>query len=220
MTLRTTLGAAMVAATLAVASAARATVVFDTGAPVSGSGGNEATLWIQANSFSLGAAAAITGGGVYVGTYTGDTASWDGTFTYYIFDDASGKPGNTLATATVTPTVSDTGIAWCCGGKVLLFEFDLASAFDALVGVTYWLGIHLAGDFNDRDELYWVRGDVTGVHAESLRGTQDNWAVLGPRHTFYLTGREGVAPIPLPGGLPLLAGGIAAFALLRARRRT
>ena len=55
-----------------------APIVFDNGGPIPfGEDGNEATLWLQAEDFSLVAPTLLTGGGVYVGFVDG-VESWAG----------------------------------------------------------------------------------------------------------------------------------------------
>ena len=59
------------------------------------SNGNEATLWLQAEDFTLGSSQNVTGAGVYFGGIEG-IGAWDGSFQYFVFSDAGGQPGAAL----------------------------------------------------------------------------------------------------------------------------
>ncbi len=64
-------------------------------------------------------------------------------------------------------------------------------------------------------------GDVTGggfdVSESSYRFSLSGDGAVGSYSLFIATPPEDIAPIPLPAGLPLLLGGIAAFAMVRRR---
>jgi hypothetical protein len=219
MELRKLFAAAGAAAVVSLmASAASASIVYNNGGP-NAVNGNETVEWVQSEDFTLGANTALTGAGVYLASERDINTAWDGGFQYYIFDDNSGNPGNVLASGSVSPTVSDSGQPWCCGGDAFLFAFNFNGAFNAAAGTTYHLGIHAGapGNFN-RDEVYWVTTAVngTGRGVESEGGTFDNWANNGAEHAFYLTS----GGVPEPATWALMIGGMGlAGASLRMRRR-
>lgn len=173
------------AASLLLATAADAAIVYNNGAP-NLDGGNDATAWIQAEDFMLESITTLTGAGVYLAGF-GDLANWDGNLRWWIFDNSNG-PGAILATGLVNPPAVDSGLPWCCGGNAYLVEFSFN--FTASAGTTYWLGIHASADGDyARDDIYWVTTDQNsslGGH-ESAGGTLDNWTDLGNQHAFFLT---------------------------------
>lgn len=198
---------------------AGAQVIYNNGGP-NPSSGSDATQWVQAEDFSFATNATVTGAGVYIAGL-GNLGTWDGNFTYYLFDSSGGAPGGLLASGDVSTVVTNTGNAWCCGGNSYLVEFDFLSTFAAAAGSTYWLGIHLSDNF-DRDDVYWVTtsGNGTSRAQESINGTFDNWSSNNLEHAFYLTGDRIVAPVPEPGTWAMMLLGFGAIgAAFRRRRR-
>lgn len=197
---------------------ASASIVYDNGGPDSVSG-NETTEWLQTEDFMLAGGAVIASAGVYIGGFSGDNSEWDGSFQYNIFSDAGGNPGASLASGSVTATVSDSGSTWCCGGNAFLYEFNLNSLFVASAGVNYWFGIHASVDF-DRDELYWVStaSNSTASGHESNGGTFDNWNNNGVEHAFYLSDTTIDVDVPAPAAWTLLILGMGALVMKRQRK--
>lgn len=211
--------AALLAASC-LAMPANATVIYNNGAPDSYNG-NDATQWIQAEDFMFAGGANVAGAGVYLAG-VGGVGNWDGAFTYYLFADSAGAPGAVLQSGAVSPTVTDSGTPWCCGGDSYLFGFDFGSTFNAAAGSTYWLGIHASTDFN-RDDIYWVTTGLNGtaLGQESDLGTMDNWISNSQEHAFYLTD-AGAVPEPGTWATMLLGFGMvgAAMRFRRSRRAT
>lgn len=205
-------------AALVAASPASAAILYDNGGP-DASEGNETVQWVQAEDFSFAAATTLTGAGVYLAGL-GGVGSWDGDFQYWVFDNAGGIPGAVVASGPATPTVSDSGVAWCCGGNAYLFAFDFAAPVNLAGGATYYLGIHAGapGNFN-RDEIYWVTTgfNATSTGVESRLGTFDNWFDNGREHAFYLVGERGVVPEPGAWALMTIGFGLIGAGLRRRR---
>lgn len=205
---------------LSLAGAASADTIFNNGGPNS-VGGNEATGWVQAEDFRFRYDSVVDGAGVYIGGADG-LENFDGALQYYILSDADGAPGTVLASGDAEPTAIDSGVNWCCGGNAFLFNFNFASAFNAVAGKTYWLGFHLNQGF-ERADLYWV---TTGLEQapvainrsgfESQNGTFDNWEGNLNEHAFQIYGTSG-APEPAAWALMILGFGAAGAALRRRR---
>ena len=216
-------GLAIIVAALGLAvadGAANAAVIYDNGPP-----DHPVINWVSASvtvdDFTLGAGGAIGGAGIYL-THL---ANWDGTLDYFVFADDGGSPGAVLSSGSgQNATMTDTGGS--LGGlfDIFLVEFDLESVFDAVAGTTYWLGIHLADDFDWRNPVYWATTAANGTSSpqHSRGGTLDNWTGFnwpyGPQdQAFFLTSGEPVT-VSEPSGLALLGAGLVCLGLIRVRR--
>jgi hypothetical protein len=188
-----------------VSGAASAAVVYDNGLPNTSNGYSIAGGNVTRDNFSLGTSADITGVTFYFQNYNGITG-WNQDISYQFSSDVGGS--NILASGTgqnVTPT--DSGLPWCCaGGNAWRVDFQLESAFTAVAGTTYWLGLTGA---TGASAAWWV---TTNYVDGSNRGGVD--------FAFALNDNLSISPVPLPAGMPLLIGALGMAALVRRRRKT
>jgi hypothetical protein len=175
-------------------------------------GGNEMSMWLQAENFTLGASNTV--GAVRFWSIDAPGAVFDGNVDWWIFNDAAGTPGSIVASGTQT-TVSRVATGNVFGGGALLehvWDFNITGT-PVTGGTMYWLGLHVNSDYT-RDEFYWETGagGAAPTGMESNGGTMNNWAGNGNEHAFELYA------VPEPSTLIVL-GGLAALALAARRRR-
>lgn len=205
---------AAAAAAFALAGTAQAATLYDNGAPQGG--GLEVTLDRVLNDFTLSAATNLTGAGVYLSRNVSE--GWDGAFQYSIWSSNEGSPGEILAqgSADITPVEVDNDPF---GFPVFLFQFDFASAFKAEAGVTYFLGVHAAADYDRRAGIFWVATDDNGtLNAQDQSHGTGAMAAINQENSFFLTG-DAVSAAPEPQSWALMIMGFgAAGAMLRRRQ--
>jgi hypothetical protein len=167
-------------------------LVYDGGAPNQLSG-NEMTQWIQANSFTLGAADTIVAARFWD---INATTGFSGSITWAVYANNAGSPGALLNTGSVAGfNRVDTG------NSVLgLEEFrnDLNIGAVALAAGTYWLGLHNGPLSNQaRAEFYWeTTSAAKPAGAELVAPFNGSWTQSsgGNPHAFQLF------DTPLPSG--------------------
>lgn len=219
--------AALIAVLALAVQIAEAEVIFDNGGPDQQSG-SEFTQWVQSEDFMVGQppvnlmfvqpAILLTDCHFWTiegyGTNSGGNL-WDGTLEYWVFADNGGAPGAIIDSGFGQNIVrTGTGVIVLESYNEFVYDFDMEQPVPLVAGSTYWLGLHLASDYIDRDEIYWETtnqglGAFGSTGNESEGGTFDNWFNNGQHHAFYLT-------TPEPATVCLL--GLGALSLLRRKR--
>jgi hypothetical protein len=194
------------------------TAIFDNGAPDQHKG-NEVTQWVQSEDFMVEQPEILTD--CHFWTFEGAGAPaggnpWDGTLEYWVFADNAGAPGAIIDSGLGQNKVrTGTGVIVLETYNEFAYDFDMERPVPLVAGNIYWLGLHLASDYTDRDEIYWETtnqglGAFGSTGIESYGGTFDNWANNDRHHAFYLTTPELTT-------MALL--GFGALSLLRKRKK-
>jgi len=214
------LGLALLSAmTLQFVKVAEAATVFNNGGPLTNALGWDATGHIEADNFGFASDTTVRNGTVY---FYDDFGPWDGTFEWSIYANApTGSPGNLLSSGNGSNVnVSNSGLIHSNGSVIRELTFDLETPFDASAGINYWLGVHLAGDFN-RVNVRWALSSVvgTGNHHFSSAGGPGLWFPGRGEFAFSLGDGVDVAPVPLPAAAWLFLTALGSMGVLGWRRK-
>jgi hypothetical protein len=217
------LGALGALAIVAAAAPALADMLFDSGAPIPGSGGPDLAEFFAADHFELAKASTITGGSFDFSNSAG-SGQLPSDLTYTIYANTqpgspNGPPGAVLATGALT--IDSTAFVGN-PGQTPHFDafFTLASSFVAEAATQYWFGVN-SPSFTD--DVFWVESDfhpaVGFDDASKFKSPSDplNWQRQDQTLAFTLTG----AALPEPASWGLLVMGFATLGvtLRRARQR-
>lgn len=164
------------------------------------------------DNFSLGSAASISGVHWYGGFFNPVAAGTITSFLIEIWADTAGAPGGSvpLRAATIAGHANQVQTGDNAIGPLYAYSIDLATAFQAQAGTTYWLSIQPSMDFPPQ----W--GWATGTGGDGL-SYQDFFGTRG-QQTFDLAFSLTSTPsnVPEPGSLVL--AGLALVGLMTASR--
>lgn len=199
------------AAVLAAPLAAHAggVTVYDNGAPDHQSGNNMNFAW-QADDFSVGAGASVTGLSFWSLEASG---AYRGSIAWSIMSDAPGAPGGTVIASGTESSITRTGLGSYLGLDEFRNDFVLSAPL-ALGAGTYWLVLHngSATDFGDTSEFLWettgANGSTPGM--EMLDGSGP-WTGNFNEHAFL------VSAVPEPASVLMLAVGLLLAGYMRRR---
>jgi hypothetical protein len=207
---------------------ARATTIYNNGAPNQSDGAN-ITGFVAADDFLLNGIVSLTGGSFWSSAnFDPFTDSFSGTIGWAILADMIGAPGTILFSGSdSSPVLTDTGVQ-IFGTEEWRIDFSFGSV--NLIPGTYWLALHegALGTPDDGTTIFW---DTTGSQTGSLSqitadvtgasGWSTNTALNGGSGSdlaFLLTGSTGTAT-PEPSSVGLMGVGIVGILLLVKRKR-
>ncbi len=176
--------------------------VYNNGPP--NAGGIEVERFVIADDFVLDETTFITD--LHFQTFEQVDDTWDGTLEYFILDDAGGVPGAVKITGNAI-NVQKMNIA----GTNYEYSADLEVPIELDGGVTYWIGIHLAANYDDQPiDLFIAMTDQIDGSTMYAAGDENlNWfASVGLDLAFILTGDTlvGGELLPIDSTSLILAG--------------
>ena len=164
--------------------------LYDNGAGPDYANGNEMTQWAQAEDFTgvTGTIGSVAYSALDINN--NGLANWDGTIQYKIY---LGNPNDNDVVASgngvkAVATFDQNNGSW----DFYDFTFDLESPVDVDAGNTYWLGLHMGGDFAF-DGIYWSTQFANGTSpAVESNGSFDGpWNSNALEHYFALIEGKG-----------------------------
>jgi hypothetical protein len=113
-------------------------------------------------------------------------ANWDGSLQWTVFADGGGEPGLVLASGDALNL-----IATDRGGGVYDVVFDLGRDVILDAGPRYWLGLHMAADWDSEDGLYWALTSPGFLSTAAVDiGCAGEWSDSAHHLAYTLLGQE------------------------------
>ena len=162
------------------------------------------------DNFTLAASTAITGID-WVGAYLSQVQGTPTGFLLQIWADQAGAPGSLLYSDTISGNAHQSAGLVVGAWVYQAYSEDLATAFQAAAGVTYWLSVQEIGPVPTQ----WAWGGGSGGDGSEVQDFAGTRYVRGNDAAFDLRG--GTATVPEPGSLAL--AGLALLGLGAGRRR-
>ncbi len=183
-------------------------VIYDNGGPT-GAFSSSISDQISADDFVLTETQKVTDGHFW----TSETIPWDGTLEYFIYEDAGGLPGALIASGNGQNVQRNEVYL---GSLLPTFEywFDFEDHDELQAGQTYWLGLHLASNYDNFGISWFSTTNLMGNEVRFNLNQGNLPAVWSPpivngHFAFFLTGAEAIGGEVIPiSATSLLVSGI------------
>lgn len=217
-------GVMCLALILAAPAAQATTLVYRNGLPDNTGGGAEMASYLEADHFTLGAAATVTNVRFWafkgVGYGSPDPGGYNESIVWGIYQNSGSVPGTSVASGTANPSeVFRTTIIIDNVDYGDSYRYDFSIPSRSLGAGTYWLSLHNGPlDSIDVSNLYWETSDDVGNYAYKVPDFSGDWIPYGgSTYAFELYNGN---PVPLPGAVWLLGSGLLGLIGLRKKLRS
>ncbi len=204
--------AGLVALTLGLSFVAQGATIYDNGGPNQFSG-SQMSDFLVAENFTVGGTSDISN--IRFWSIQALVSDYVGSVYWAIHSNVASQPGAILQGGVTTPvTANPTGAAASTVGGYDEYVFDIPVAFQLTSG-NYWLALHNGSlATNSGTEMFWATTSLGNASESLVDDGVNGWVASGNEQAFQIDGAA-VGAIPEPGTFLLLAGGLAAAAILR-----